>query len=153
MCDIGHGNGPIVLLHSSIFLRDCSQCRVMVACQQFRSRDCKKMDILLHCASQPVIESCTKLKFGCFMASYPQLEGWSYIHLKFCLLPNINLSYSSIYGQLIVDQFKSAGISLVSNNWSDVYDFTKVPDEINWSLLDHVSLLLNHMLSRNIYYC
>lgn len=59
----------------SIFLRDCSQCRVMVACQQFRSRDCSKMDILLHCSSQPVIESCTKMKFGCFTASYPQLEG------------------------------------------------------------------------------
>ena len=26
------GNGPIVLLHSSIFLRDCIQFRVMAAC-------------------------------------------------------------------------------------------------------------------------
>ena len=67
-------------------------------------------------------------------------------------MPGHNLSYSFLYGQLIVDQFKSAGISLVSNNWSDIYDFTKAPDEINWSLLDHVSLLLNHMLSGNIYY-
>ena len=59
----------------SVFLRDCNQCRVMVACQQFRSRDCSKMEVLLHCSSQPVIESCTKMKFGCFTASYPQLEG------------------------------------------------------------------------------
>lgn len=98
--------GPV---KGSIFLRDCSQCRVMVACQQFRSRDCKKMDILLHCSSQPVIESCTKMKFGCFTASYPQLE----------------------------DQFNSAGISLVGNNWSDLHDFTPASGEINWSLLDH----------------
>ena len=46
----------------------------------------------------------------------------------------------------VVGQFSSAGISLVSNNWSDIHDFTPAPGEINWSLLDHVSLSINHMM-------
>ena len=48
---------------------------MVVASQQFRGRDCKRCSIYLHCKSQPVIESCSKLKFGCFQAYYPELRG------------------------------------------------------------------------------
>ena len=51
-----------------------------------------------------------------------------------------------IMGIFIVGQFNNAGISLVSNNWSDIHDFTLASGEINWSLIDHVSLPLNHMM-------
>ncbi|PIK55440.1 hypothetical protein BSL78_07668 [Apostichopus japonicus] len=58
----------------SVFLRNCSQCKMVLACQQFRSRDCKSVDILLHCDTQPIIESSTKIRFGCFQYSYPELR-------------------------------------------------------------------------------
>ena len=49
---------------------------------------------------------------------------------------------------LTVGQFNSAGINLVSNNWSDIHDFTPASGETNWTLLDHVSLLLNHVIAK-----
>ncbi|XP_078078575.1 protein XRP2 [Mustelus asterias] len=96
--------GPI---KGSVFFRDCSDCKCVVACQQFRTRDCKKMDVFLCCATQPIIESSTGMKFGCFQYYYPEL-GY---------------------------QFKDAGLSIFNNNWSNIHDFTPVADENNWSLL------------------
>lgn len=96
--------GPI---KSSVFIRDCTNCRIMVACQQFRTRDCKQMEIFLCCATQPIIESSTGMKFTCFQ--------YHYLHLE--------------------EQFRSAGLSVYNNNWSDIHDFTPVPDEKNFSFL------------------
>ena len=47
----------------------------MLSCQQFRTRDCHKLDIFLLCVSQPIIEASSVVKFGCYQFSYPQLEG------------------------------------------------------------------------------
>ena len=47
----------------------------MIACQQFRTRDCQKMDVFLSCVTQPIIEASTNMKFGCFQYYYPELEG------------------------------------------------------------------------------
>lgn len=47
----------------------------MCCSQQFRSRDCKNIDIFLYCATQPAIESCYDLTFGCYSANYNGLEG------------------------------------------------------------------------------
>ncbi|XP_043928009.1 protein XRP2 [Protopterus annectens] len=96
--------GPV---KSSVFFRGCKDCKCMVACQQFRSRDCKKMDIFLCCATQPVVESSTGMKFGCFQYYYPELAF----------------------------QFKDASLSIFNNNWSSIHDFTPVSGETNWSLL------------------
>ena len=52
---------------------------------------------------------------------------------------------------VIKDQFNSAGISLVGNNWTDLHDFTPASGEINWSLLDHVSLSLNLVMLKNVF--
>ena len=41
----------------------------------YRTRDCKKMDTFLHCASQPIIEASTGMKFGCYQYSYSELKG------------------------------------------------------------------------------
>jgi len=59
----------------SVFVRDCSDCKLMIACQQFRTRDCKKLDTFLCCTTQPIIEASTGMKFGCFQYHYPELEG------------------------------------------------------------------------------
>ncbi|XP_032232280.1 protein XRP2 [Nematostella vectensis] len=96
--------GPI---KGSVFFRDCNNCKVAVACQQFRTRDCKKMDFFLLCDSQPIIESSSGMKFGCFQYYYPELEG----------------------------QFEKASLSVYNNNWSNIYDFTPAAGETTWSLL------------------
>lgn len=96
--------GPI---KTSVFIRDCSDCKLMIACQQFRTRDCKKLDIFLCCTTQPIIEASTGMKFGCFQYHYPELE----------------------------EQFQKAGLSVYNNNWSNIHDFTPVAGETNFSLL------------------
>lgn len=108
--------GPV---KGSVFFRDCKDCKCIVACQQFRTRDCRKMDIFLSCTTQPIIESSTGMKFGCFQFYYPELAA----------------------------QFKEAGLSIFNNTWSNIHDFTPVSGETNWSLLpsdcavqDHVPL-------------
>ncbi|XP_006639198.1 protein XRP2 [Lepisosteus oculatus] len=96
--------GPV---KGSVFFRNCRDCKCVVACQQFRTRDCKKMDVFLCCATQPIIESSTGMKFGCFQYYYPELAF----------------------------HFKDAGLSIFNNNWSTVHDFTPVAGETNWGLL------------------
>lgn len=96
--------GPV---KGSVFFRDCKDCKCIVACQQFRTRDCRKMEVFLCCATQPIIESSTGMKFGCFQYYYPELAL----------------------------QLKDAGLSIFNNTWSNIHDFTPVPGENNWSLL------------------
>lgn len=82
--------GPV---RGSVFIRDCSDCRCVMTTRQFRTRDCKACDILLTCATRPIIESSSNLRFGCndfhyepFKAHLEQLgmnryqNFWSYIH-------------------------------------------------------------------------
>lgn len=104
--------GPV---KGSVFFRDCKDIKCVVACQQFRTRDCKKMDVFLCCATQPIIESSTGMKFGCFQYFYPEL-GF---------------------------HFKDAGLSIFNNNWSNIHDFTPVSGENNWSLLPETSAVLD----------
>ncbi|XP_068175669.1 protein XRP2 [Antennarius striatus] len=100
--------GPV---KGSVFFRDCKDIKCVVACQQFRTRDCKKMDVFLCCATQPIIESSTGMKFGCYQYYYAEL-GF---------------------------HFKDAGLSIFNNNWSNIHDFTPVSGENNWSLLPETS--------------
>lgn len=104
--------GPV---KGSVFFRDCKDIKCVVACQQFRTRDCKKMDVFLCCATQPIIESSTGMKFGCFQYYYPDLAF----------------------------HFKDAGLSIFNNNWSNIHDFTPVSGENNWGLLPEDSAVLD----------
>ena len=104
--------GPV---KGSVFFRDCKDIKCVVACQQFRTRDCKKMEVFLCCATQPIIESSTGMKFGCFQYYYPELAF----------------------------HFKDAGLSIFNNNWSNIHDFTPVSGENNWSLLPEASAVLD----------
>ncbi|XP_056271251.1 protein XRP2-like isoform X2 [Pseudoliparis swirei] len=99
----------------SVFFRNCRDVKCAVACQQFRTRDCKKMEVFLSCATQPVIESSAGVKFGCFQYFYPELAF----------------------------HFKDAGLSVFNNNWSNVHDFTPVAGENNWSLLPEGAAVLD----------
>ncbi|KAF7205030.1 protein XRP2 [Nothobranchius furzeri] len=104
--------GPV---KGSVFFRDCKDIKCVVACQQFRTRDCKKLEVFLCCATQPIIESSTGMKFGCFQYFYPELAF----------------------------HFKDAGLSIFNNNWSNIHDFTPVSGENNWSLLPEDSSVLD----------
>ena len=87
--------GPI---KGSLFIRDCANCRVIASCQQFRTRDCKHVEVLLHTTTLPIIEATSAITFGCFRGSYFQLTG----------------------------QFKSSGLTQYTNYWHQIHDFTKV---------------------------
>jgi len=94
-----------VPIQSSIFLRNCKGCKCIIACQQFRTRDCEDSDIFLYSLTGPIIESSTRLRFACFQLYYPALA----------------------------EQFAKAKLDVISNIWSAVYDFT--PGENHWSFL------------------
>ncbi|KAM4699526.1 protein XRP2 [Discoglossus pictus] len=106
--------GPV---KGSVFFRDCKDCKCVVACQQFRTRDCRKMDVFLCCTTQPIIESSTGMKFGCFQYYYPELAS----------------------------QFKEAGLSIFNNTWSNIHDFTPVSGETNWSLLPSDAIITDYI--------
>lgn len=55
---------------ASIFIRDCEDCKCVFICRQFRTRDIQNVDISLHCATRPVIETSKGLRFGCYGAHY-----------------------------------------------------------------------------------
>ena len=92
----------------SIFLRNCSNCRIICASQQFRARDCKSLYLFLHCLTKPTIEACENIQVACYSFFYSQLS----------------------------DQFKLAGLTVFNNSWSQVYDFGGAEGTQNWSLLD-----------------
>ena len=56
-----------VLFQGSVFVRDCSDCVVVAACGQFRTRDCKKIDVFLCSATQPIIEATTAARRATFI--------------------------------------------------------------------------------------
>lgn len=94
-------------IKTSIFVRDCNNCVVVTCCQQFRTRDCKKLEVFLCCVTQPIIEATTAVRFGCFQFNYLGLEN----HLT------------------------AAGLSPYNNNWTSIHDFTPVPGENNYSYI------------------
>ncbi|ESN93900.1 hypothetical protein HELRODRAFT_88092 [Helobdella robusta] len=96
--------GPI---KTSLFIRDSNDCKLMAACQQFRSRDCKRIDTYLHCTTLPIIEASTNMRFSCYQCYYPELP----------------------------DQFVSCNLNVFNNNWDSIHDFTPVPGEKNYSFL------------------
>ncbi|OPL20514.1 hypothetical protein AM593_06874, partial [Mytilus galloprovincialis] len=70
--------GPI---KSSVFIRDCKNCKFILSCQQFRTRDCNKIDIFLCCNTQPIIEASSGMRFGCYQYFYPELAGISLCYI------------------------------------------------------------------------
>lgn len=93
-------------IKSSVFIRNCSNCRFIVACQQFRTRDCTQLDVLLCCTTLPIIEASSDVHFRCFRGSYFELAG----------------------------QFTAAQLSPFTNNWSRIHDFTPAAGSRNFAL-------------------
>eukprot|EP01112_Ceratiomyxa_fruticulosa_P016981 TRINITY_DN520_c0_g1_i1.p1 TRINITY_DN520_c0_g1~~TRINITY_DN520_c0_g1_i1.p1 ORF type:complete len:345 (+),score=71.30 TRINITY_DN520_c0_g1_i1:291-1325(+) len=94
--------GPV---GGSIFIRNCKDVKAVVACQQFRTRDCVDCDFLLYSMTQPIIETSENMRFGCFQFNYDGLK----------------------------DQFSKSKLVVWNNQWSNIYDFS--PSSNNWTLL------------------
>ena len=58
---------------SSVFIRNIENSKIYAICQQFRTRDCKNLDIFLFCRTEPIIETSTQMKFNCFFLSWLDL--------------------------------------------------------------------------------
>ena len=85
--------GPI---EGSCFIRDCTDCCFIIACQQLRLRNCHNCKILLFSTTGPIVESSTQIGFGCYTLSYFELST----------------------------QFDKAGLHVFENSWQYVFDFT-----------------------------
>lgn len=70
-------------LANSVFIRDCSDCNLGLICQQYRTRDCRKITTFMLCATQPIIESSTYMKFGCISINYNGLKGKASLNDRF----------------------------------------------------------------------
>jgi protein XRP2 len=81
---------------AQVFIRNCTDCKCIIACQQYRARECENCDTLLFASTAPVVESSKNMRFGCFRFFY------------------FNLAH----------QFKAVKMSVYDNKWSEVYDFT-----------------------------
>ncbi|CAE7526954.1 Rp2 [Symbiodinium sp. CCMP2456] len=105
--------GPV---ETSVFIRNCTSCSFVIACQQYRCRDCQDCKLSLYCGTEPIIESSQNMQFACFDFNYFSLRG----------------------------QMARAGLKPWNNKWWMVYDFNKNEDKPNWGLLnqDEASSLL-----------
>ncbi|KAM7541240.1 hypothetical protein Aperf_G00000046715 [Anoplocephala perfoliata] len=78
---------------TSIFIRNCDNCVILAACQQFRVRDSKNITAFVAAVSEPIIETSSGVHFAPFQFSYPQLN----VQFHSAGLNQFNCSYSSIH--------------------------------------------------------
>lgn len=102
---IGPVDGPAIF-------DGCTGSRVSVACQQFQAKNCSDCEIGLYCATQPSINSCSNVRFNCWMGAYPSLTS----------------------------HFLAANLDPKQNNWNKVYDGSaEEGDSPNFTLVDAAS--------------
>ena len=91
---------------------------IVVASRQVRMHECKNVDIYLHCASRPIIEDCSNVRF----APIPQ--------------QHVSLPRHDLYDQTDDQQMVSSDEE-VKNQWDQVDDFKwlKMEPSPNWSIL------------------
>ncbi|CDW52763.1 Protein XRP2 [Trichuris trichiura] len=105
----------------SVFIRNSLDCRLWVLCQQFRIRDCRKLQVSLYCQSSPSLESSRSIEFTCLQISYYQLDGeWlSCNQLPFSSTVSSCCSLSFPHWPLC-----AAGLKTLNNYWAHAHDFS-----------------------------
>ncbi|XP_033279891.1 tubulin-specific chaperone C [Orcinus orca] len=99
--------GPV---STSVFLENCNDCVLAVACQQLRVHTTKDTRIFLQVTSRAIVEDCTGIQFAPYTWSYPGIDK----------------------------DFEGSGLDRSKNNWSDVDDFNWLARDVaspNWSIL------------------
>lgn len=85
-------SGPV---SSSVFIDECRDSTLVLACQQLRTHNTSSTRIYLHVTSRAIIEDCHGVCFAPFNWTYPALD----------------------------DDFRVSGLDPKRNNWSQVDDF------------------------------
>lgn len=122
---------------ASVFVRDCTNCDLVVACQQFRSRDCKNIRSMLYSQTRPIIEASASMRFSCFRLDYFGLAGPH----RFSRVVSCPWNHFSCKRHSFVDgnaaQFGEAGLNPWNNRWSEIHDFSSRGGASgNWNYLD-----------------
>lgn len=100
--------GPVT---TSVFAENCSNCTLVIACQQLRLHSSKNIKIYLHVTSRGILEDCTDI----FVAPY-------------------NFKYDKIE-----EDFKLSGLDRNLNHWDSLDDFNWLNvkhHSPNWKVLD-----------------
>ena len=100
--------GPV---SRSVFVSDCLDCLLHVACQQLRIHSTISTKFFIHVTSKAIIEDCEDVGFAKFSWTYP----------------------------LLVEHFTAAGLDAERNNWRDVDDFNwlKLDEKSpNWYIIE-----------------
>uniref|UniRef100_G1TEU8 C-CAP/cofactor C-like domain-containing protein n=1 Tax=Oryctolagus cuniculus TaxID=9986 RepID=G1TEU8_RABIT len=99
--------GPV---STSVFLEDCSDCLLAVACQQLRVHTTTDTRVFLHVTSRAIVEYCHGIQFAPYTWSYAGIDA----------------------------DFESSGLDRNRNHWNDVDDFNWLARDVaspNWSIL------------------
>lgn len=99
--------GPVT---TSVFLEDCRDCILAVACQQLRVHTTKDTRIFLQVTSRAIVEDCSGIQFAPYIWSYPGIDK----------------------------DFQDSGLDRSKNNWNQVDDFNWLAQNVpspNWSIL------------------
>ncbi|XP_074093081.1 tubulin-specific chaperone C [Macrotis lagotis] len=99
--------GPV---STSVFLDDCVDCVLAVACQQLRTHRTRDTRIFLQVTSRAIVEDCSGVRFAPYSWSYPGID----------------------------QDFAGSGLDRSKNNWRDVDDFNWLARGVaspNWSIL------------------
>ncbi|EAN78772.1 hypothetical protein, conserved [Trypanosoma brucei brucei TREU927] len=95
--DCEGGELIIAACEGSVFLRNCKNMTVHVACKQLRTRDCEYITLHIFATTDPVVESSHHINFKPFYIRLPGLQA----------------------------SFKSARLDPKTNRFVHVYDFTE----------------------------
>ncbi|XP_017512542.1 tubulin-specific chaperone C [Manis javanica] len=99
--------GPV---STSVFLEDCSDCALAVACQQLRVHTTRDTRIFLQVTSRAIVEDCNGIQFAPYTWSYPGIDK----------------------------DFEASGLDRSKSNWNKVDDFNWLARDVaspNWSIL------------------
>ncbi|KAM6184748.1 tubulin-specific chaperone C [Rhynchocyon petersi] len=106
--------GPV---STSVFLEDCSDCVLAVACQQLRIHTTKNTRIFLQVTSRAIVEDSSGIQFAPYNWTYPGLD----------------------------EDFEGSGLNRSKNNWNDVADFNWLARGVaspNWSILPEAERII-----------
>ncbi|KAG7159627.1 tubulin-specific chaperone C-like isoform X1 [Homarus americanus] len=102
----------------SAFIKDCINCKFVMACQQVRIHNTQNTQFYLHVTGAAIIENCQKVQFAPYTLRYPELE----------------------------DHYCQSGLDLNINQWDKIDDFHWLSEsEIspNWSVIPEDERLEN----------
>ncbi|NXC39855.1 TBCC protein, partial [Penelope pileata] len=99
--------GPV---STSALVDGCSDCRLVLACQQLRTHRSRRCGFYVQVTSRAVIEGCAEVSFAPYAWSYPGIE----------------------------EDFEASGLDRSSNNWNLVDDFDWLVSDRpspNWNII------------------